>query len=203
MLTGESTPVAKRKEAAVFGGSINNEGSITVEVEKTGEGSYLSQMTALVRAAEESKSRTQNLANRAALGLTIISISVGLATILIWLVIAQSTFVYALSRMVTVMVITCPHALGLAIPLVVAVSTAISARNGLLIKDRDGFEQARNIQAILFDKTGTLTEGKFGITDIITLNVINNQDLLKYTASLEKNSASAPGGCGRGRNLSG
>lgn len=188
MLTGESTPVAKQEGAAVIGGSINGEGSITVEVQKTGEDSYLSQMTALVKAAQESKSRTQNLADRAAFGLTITSISVGVLTILIWLTVAHSTFVFALSLMVTVMVITCPHALGLAIPLVVSVSTALSAKRGLLIKNRDGFEQARNIQAIMFDKTGTLTQGKFGITDIISLNAMNDKEILKYTASLERNS---------------
>jgi Cu2+-exporting ATPase len=189
MLTGESTPVAKRAEAKVIGGSINGEGAITVEVEKTGKDSYLSQMTELVRQAQESKSRTQNLADRAALVLTITSISVGLLTLGIWLGVAHREFVFALSRMVTVMVITCPHALGLAIPLVVAVSTAVSAKSGLLIKNRDGFEQARKVQAILFDKTGTLTQGKFGVTDVIALNgKMDDKEILKYAASIESHS---------------
>lgn len=189
MLTGESTPVVKQKGAAVIGGSINGEGSITAEIQKTGKDSYLSQVTELVRKAQESKSRTQNLADRAAFWLTIISISVGTITLLAWLFIAHREFVFALSRMVTVMVITCPHALGLAIPLVVAVSTSISAKAGLLIKDRDGFEQARKVSAVLFDKTGTLTQGKFGVTDVITFNgEMNDKEILKYAASIETNS---------------
>jgi len=189
MLTGESAPVSKKEEATVIGGSVNGEGSITVEVQKTGADSYLSQMTELVRNAQESKSRTQNLADRAALWLTIIAISVGLITLFVWLGVAGREFVFALSRMVTVMVITCPHALGLAIPLVVSVSTSVSAKAGLLIKNRDGFEQARKIQAILFDKTGTLTKGEFGVTDIIALNGMMSEDeILKYAASVEARS---------------
>jgi Cu2+-exporting ATPase len=189
MLTGESTPVAKQPEAAVIGGSVNGEGAITVEVQKTGKDSYLAQMTELVRQAQESKSRTQNLANRAALGLTIIALSVGTITLFSWLFIAHREFVFALSRMVTVMVITCPHALGLAIPLVVAVSTAVSAKSGLLIKNRDGFEQARKVSAILFDKTGTLTRGEFGVTDVISFNKkMDEKDILKYAASIETHS---------------
>jgi Cu2+-exporting ATPase len=189
MLTGESTPVSKKAESTVIGGSVNGEGSITIEVQKTGKDSYLAQMTELVRQAQESKSRTQNLADRAALWLTIISISVGVITLFTWLFLAHREFVFALSRMVTVMVITCPHALGLAIPLVVAVSTSVSAKAGLLIKNRDGFEQARRIQAILFDKTGTLTKGEFGVTDVITLNgSMEDEEILKYAASLESHS---------------
>ncbi len=188
-LTGESTPVAKQAEARVIGGSVNGEGSMTVEVQKTGKDSYLSQITELARQAQESKSRTQTLADRAALWLTIISISVGLLTLGIWLGVAHREFVFALSRMVTVMVITCPHALGLAIPLVVSVSTSISARSGLLIKNRDGFEQARKVSAILFDKTGTLTQGKFGVSDVIALNSkMGEKEILKYAASLETHS---------------
>jgi Cu2+-exporting ATPase len=189
MLTGESTPVAKQAEAMVIGGSVNGEGSITVEVQKTGKDSYLAQMTELVRQAQESKSRTQGLADRAALWLTIIAISVGTITLFIWLFIAHREFVFALSRMVTVMVITCPHALGLAIPLVVSVSTSVSAKAGLLIKNRDGFEQARKVSAVLFDKTGTLTRGKFGVTDVIALNgKMDDKEILKYAASIETHS---------------
>jgi Cu2+-exporting ATPase len=189
MLTGESTPVAKQTGVTVIGGSINGEGSITVEVQRTSKDSYLSQITELVRQAQESKSRTQNLANSAALALTIIALSVGAVTLFVWLGIAHKEFVFALARMVTVMVIACPHALGLAIPLVVAVSTSLSAKNGLLIKNRDGFEQARRVSAILFDKTGTLTMGKFGVTDVIPLNgKMNEMEILKYAASLETHS---------------
>lgn len=189
MLTGESTPVSKKIGTHVIGGAINGEGSITVEVKKTGKDSYLSQMTELVREAQESKSKTQDLANRAALWLTIIAIFAGAATLFIWLAIAQRNFAFSLERTVTVMVITCPHALGLAIPLVVAVSTALSARNGLLIRNRAAFERARNIQAIIFDKTGTLTEGKFGVSDTIVFEEsIEKAELLKYAASVEARS---------------
>jgi len=186
MLTGESNPVLKQTGARVIGGSINGEGAITIEVQKTGEDSYLSQMIALVREAQESKSKTQDLANRAARWLTFIAIGAGVITVVLWLFVLNRDFAFALERMVTVMVITCPHALGLAVPLVVAVSTAISAKNGLLIRDRAAFERARNIQAILFDKTGTLTEGKFGVTDTVVLDSsMDEKELLKYAASLE------------------
>ncbi|NOR16173.1 cadmium-translocating P-type ATPase [candidate division WOR-3 bacterium] len=189
MLTGESKPVSKKAGAKVIGGSINGEGSITVEVKKTGKDSFLSQVIELVKEAQESKSKTQDLANRAALWLTIIALTVGSITLFIWLVVMNKDFAFALERTVTVMVITCPHALGLAVPLVVAVSTAISAKNGLLIRNRAAFERARNIQAIIFDKTGTLTQGKFGVTDTITFsNDIDEKLLLKYAASVEVHS---------------
>jgi Cu2+-exporting ATPase len=189
MLTGESKPVAKQAEAEVIGGSVNGEGSITVAVEKTGEESYLSQITSLVREAQESKSRSQNLADRAALWLTIIALSAGAITIILWLTLLNQDFAFSLERMVTVMVITCPHALGLAVPLVVAVSTAISARNGLIIRNRNNFERARKIQAILFDKTGTLTKGEFGVTDTVAFSQgMSESELLKYAASVEAHS---------------
>jgi Cu2+-exporting ATPase len=189
MLTGESVPVSKIKGAKVIGGSVNGEGSITAEVKKTGKDSYLSQVIELVRQAQESKSRTQDLANRAAVWLTIVALGGGAITIFVWLAIAQKDFAFALERTVTVMVIACPHALGLAVPLVVAVSTALSASNGLLIRDRVAFEKARNIQAIIFDKTGTLTEGKFGVTDSIIFDKdMNGEELLKYAASVEAHS---------------
>ena len=186
MLTGESKPVSKETGAKVIGGSINGEGSITIEVQKTGRDSYLSQVIKLVQEAQQSKSRTQDIANRAALWLTVIAITSGIITISVWLALLNRDFAFSLERMVTVLVISCPHALGLAVPLVVAVSTAISARNGLLIRDRSAFERARNIQAVLFDKTGTLTEGRFGITDIVSLNKsFSESELLKYAASVE------------------
>ena len=186
MLTGESKPVVKAVDDAVIGGSVNGEGSLTIAVEKTGKDSFLSQVIDLVRQAQESKSRTQNLADRAAFWLTIIALSAGAITMFIWLGIMQQDFVYALERTVTVMVITCPHALGLAIPLVVAVSTSISASNGLLIRNRAAFERARDIQAVIFDKTGTLTKGEFGVTDVIVLNgKLSEDDVLTYAASVE------------------
>jgi Cu2+-exporting ATPase len=189
MLTGESKPVNKTAGARVIGGSINGEGSVTVEVTKTGKDSFLSQVIDLVREAQASKSKTQDLANRAALWLTLIALAGGALTLIAWFGVMNKDFAFALERTVTVMVITCPHALGLAVPLVVAVSTAISAREGLLIRDRAAFERARNIQAIIFDKTGTLTEGRFGITDVLTFrHDIGEQDLLKYAGAVEARS---------------
>jgi Cu2+-exporting ATPase len=189
MLTGESKPVDKEAGSKVIGGSVNDEGSLTVEVQKTGKDSFLSQIIDLVEQAQQSKSRSQDLANRAAQWLTIIALSGGAVTLFIWLAIINKDFAFSLERTVTVMVITCPHALGLAVPLVVAVSTALSAKNGLLIRDRASFERGRNIQAIIFDKTGTLTKGEFGVTDTIIFSPgINEKELLTYAASVEAHS---------------
>jgi P-type Cu2+ transporter len=187
MLTGESKPVEKGERDPVIGGSVNGESAITIEITKTGGETYLAQVIEMVRRAQESRSRTQDLANRAALWLTVIAISVGTITLVAWLI-AGKSFTFAIERMVTVMVIACPHALGLAVPLVVAVSTAISARNGLLIRDRTAFERARDLEAIVFDKTGTLTEGRFGVTDVILLGERAEAELLKLAASLESQS---------------
>ncbi len=192
MLTGESGPVPKIKGAKVIGGSINGEGSLTVEIKRTGRESYLSQVIELVRQAQESKSRTQELSDRAALWLTLIAVGVGMLTLFAWLVPGGKGFAFALERMVTVMVIACPHALGLAVPLVVAISTSISARNGLLIRNRAAFERARKIQAIVFDKTGTLTEGRFGVTDILAFGEgVGEAAILRYAASVEARSEHA------------
>jgi Cu2+-exporting ATPase len=186
MLTGESKPAAKKPGDEVIGGSINGEGSIVVEVRKTGKDTYLSQVVELVKEAQESKSRTQDLANRAAFYLTIISLSVGAFTFAAWIFLGMD-IAFAVERAVTVMVIACPHALGLAVPLVVAVSTAIAARNGLLIRDRQAFERAKDIKAVVFDKTGTLTEGRFGVTDILTFGG-NEEEVIQTAASLEAKS---------------
>ena len=187
MLTGESQPVEKGEGDEVIGGAVNGEGAITIEVRRTGADTYLSQVIELVRKAQETRSRTQDLADRAALWLTLIAISGGTVTLVAWLG-AGREFSFALERMVTVMVITCPHALGLAVPLVVAVSTALSARNGLLIRDRSAFERARALDAVVFDKTGTLTEGRFGVTDIVPLDGRTEHDVLRLAASLESRS---------------
>lgn len=189
MITGESKPVSKGEGDDVIGGSINGEGSIKIEVEKIGDETFLSQIVKLVKEAQESKSKTQNLANRAAFWLTIIAITAGTLTMFVWLMFTGQNFNFALARTVTVMVIACPHALGLAVPLVVAVSTALSAKNGLLIRNRNAFEQARNIQAIIFDKTGTLTKGEFGVNETISFNnEYDEKEILKYAASLESES---------------
>jgi Cu2+-exporting ATPase len=189
MLTGESTPVAKAKGGKVIGGAINGEGSLTIEVKGTGKDSFLSQVIDLVKQAQESKSKTQNLADTAAMWLTLIALVSGAATFLLWLLFMDQELAFAIERAVTVMVITCPHALGLAVPLVVAVSTALAASNGLLIRNRGAFEGARKLQAVIFDKTGTLTEGRFGVTDTLLLaQDIDEETLRKYAASVDANS---------------
>ena len=189
MLTGESMPVSKEAGATVIGGAINGEGSLTMVVKKTGAESFLSQVIDLVREAQESKSKTQDLANRAAVWLTAVALGGGAVTMFVWYLVAGMDFAFALERTVTVMVIACPHALGLAVPLVVAVSTALAAGHGLLIRDRTAFEAARNLKAIIFDKTGTLTEGRFGVTDTLLFsNPISEAELLQYAAAVEAHS---------------
>ncbi|TFF89034.1 MAG: copper-translocating P-type ATPase [Promethearchaeota archaeon] len=187
MLTGESKPVPKSVDDEVIGGGINGEGSITVEVKKTGKETYLNQVVDMVSEAQKSRSKTQDLANRAAFWLTVISISTGIITFIAWILLIND-ITFALERTATVMVITCPHALGLAIPLVVARSTSLAATSGLLIRDRKSFEFAKNIEAIVFDKTGTLTKGEFGVTEIIKLSDFDRDDILQIAASLESNS---------------
>jgi P-type Cu2+ transporter len=193
MLTGESKPVTKRSGDGVIGGSINGEGSMVVEVRKIGSETYLAQVVELVRQAQESKSKAQDLADRAARMLTIISLSVGAITLVAWLMLGEGS-AFAMERAVTVMVISCPHALGLAVPLVVAVSTSLAAKSGLLIRDRQAFERAKDLEAVVFDKTGTLTEGRFGVTDIVSFSGMNETgetgetdetEILRLTASLE------------------
>ncbi|MEN1969635.1 heavy metal translocating P-type ATPase [Lentibacillus sp. N15] len=187
MLTGESVPVEKNNGDEVIGGSVNKEGSLTIQVEKTGEDSYLSQVISLVKEAQESKSRTQDITNRAAKWLFYVALASGFITLFIWLILGYP-FDVALERMVTVMVITCPHALGLAAPLVIAVSTSISAKHGLLIRNRTNFEGARNLNAVVFDKTGTLTKGEFGVTNIVPNEGYKEDEVLNWAASLEQNS---------------
>ena len=189
MLTGESKPLSKSIGDQAIGGSINGEGSVTIKIRKTGKESFLNQVINLVKEAQASKSKSQDFADRAAMYLTFIGIGAGIITLIVWLAILNESFAFAIERTVTVVVITCPHALGLAIPLVVAVSTAISARNGLLIRNRNSFERARKIKAIIFDKTGTLTEGKFGITDTLVFDDnLSESELIKYAASVETRS---------------
>ncbi|MCF7925349.1 MAG: heavy metal translocating P-type ATPase, partial [Candidatus Izimaplasma sp.] len=188
MLTGESVPVPKEKGDEVIGGSINQESTITLRVLKLGDDSYLNQVVKMVEEAQNSRSRTQDLANKAAKYLFYIALSAGIITFTVWAIITRDIG-YALERAVTVMVITCPHALGLAAPLVVARSTSIAAKSGLLIKDRAHFEQGRKINAIVFDKTGTLTEGKFEVTDIVAFSDFTETDLLTFAGSLESQSS--------------
>jgi Cu2+-exporting ATPase len=187
LLTGESGPVEKGEGDGVIGGAVNGESAITLKVTRTGADTYLSQVVELVRRAQETRSRTQDLANRAALWLTLIAIGGGVVTLSAWLVAGRSAG-FALERMVTVMVIACPHALGLAVPLVIAVSTALSARSGLLIRDRSAFERARELDAIVFDKTGTLTEGRFGVTDVVAAGGRSAAEVLRLAAAIESRS---------------
>nr|WP_246363954.1 heavy metal translocating P-type ATPase [Halobacillus locisalis] len=186
MLTGESMPVEKDVDDEVIGGSINKEGSLTIQVKKTGDDTYLSQVIELVQEAQGSKSRAQDFANRAAKWLFYLALGAGITTFIVWLALGYALDI-ALERMVTVMVITCPHALGLAAPLVVAVSTSLSAKQGLLIRNRTQFENARNIDAVIFDKTGTLTKGEFGVTNVIS-NKNEESEVLYWAASVEQNS---------------
>lgn len=160
MLTRESKPVMKEVNDKVIGGSINGNGAVKVKVVHTGKDSYLNKVITMVAEAQKSKSHMQNLSDRAAKWLTYIALAAGFGTLAVWLILGFP-FVFALERMVTVMVISCPHALGLAVPLVVAISTALSAQHGLLIRNRTAFEESRKISAIVFDKTGILTKGEF------------------------------------------
>jgi len=188
MLTGESEPVERGKDEEVIGGSVNGDSSIKIKIEKAGEDSYLSQVIEMVKESQAAKSKTQNFADRAAFWLTIIAITAGTVTFGSWFYITGD-LAFAIERMATVMVITCPHALGLAIPLVVAVSTTLSAKNGLLIRNRTAFENARKIDTVLFDKIGTLTEGEFGVETVETfVDDYNEQDILQKAASLEQES---------------
>ncbi len=187
MLTGESVPVYKSQGTQVIGGSINGENSVTLEIRKTGRDTYLSQVIDMVQQAQSSRSRSQNLADRAGAWLTYIAIGVGVLTLLGWLTLGAN-FEFSLERMVTVMVITCPHALGLAVPLVVAMSTSMGASKGLLIRNRAAFERSRDLDAVVFDKTGTLTEGHFGVRETVAFGDRDKTEVLRIAATLESQS---------------
>ncbi len=184
LITGESKPVHKQSDDKVIGGAVNGDGVLKTKIEKTGEETYLSQVIKLVRQAQESRSRTQDLANRAAAFLFYVAVAVGAITFIVWFFLGSTQF--ALTRTVTVLVIACPHALGLAIPLVVALSTSITAKSGILIRDRKAFEEIRNVNAVVFDKTGTLTMGQFGVSDVVSY--IPEDRLLSLTAAVEQDS---------------
>lgn len=188
MLTGESKPVKKQKESKVIAGAVNSNGSLTIKVESTGKDSYLNKVVTLVEDAQKVKSKTQNFADRAAKVLTFVALGGGVITLVVWLLLGFP-FVFALERMVTVMIISCPHALGLAVPLVVAISTSISAQNGLLIRNRTAFENARLITTIIFDKTGTLTQGSHELRQIKVLNRdFDENELLRLASGIEQHS---------------
>ena len=188
MLTGESKPVRKTKGDKVIAGSINGNGSIQVTISHAAKDSYLSQVVKLVEDAQKAKSKTQLLADLAAKWLTIIALAGGISTFLYWFFTGQALS-FAMERMVTVIVICCPHALGLAVPLVVAKSTALSAKHGLLIKNRTAFESARKITTVVFDKTGTLTLGKFEVSKIVSLKgQLTENEIIRLASALEQKS---------------
>ncbi|HET6558767.1 MAG TPA: copper-translocating P-type ATPase [Prolixibacteraceae bacterium] len=188
MLTGESKPVKKEKDSKVIGGAVNSNGSLTVKVESTGQDSYLNKVVKLVEDAQKVKSKTQNFADRAAKVLTFVALGGGVITLAVWLLVGFP-FVFALERMVTVMVISCPHALGLAVPLVVAISTSMAAQKGLLIRNRTAFENARLITTIIFDKTGTLTKGSHELQETMVLNhQYEKKEILRLAAGIEQHS---------------
>jgi Cu2+-exporting ATPase len=188
MLTGESKPVKKEMNSKVIGGAVNSNGSLTIKVLSTGKDSYLNKVVKLVEDAQKVKSKTQNFADRAAKVLTFVALGGGVITLVVWLILGYP-FVFALERMVTVMVISCPHALGLAVPLVVAISTSIAAQKGLLIRNRTAFENARLITTIIFDKTGTLTKGSHELQEVKVLNKnYTDKELLRLASGVEQHS---------------
>ncbi|NBG88832.1 copper-translocating P-type ATPase [Isachenkonia alkalipeptolytica] len=186
MITGESVPVDKGEGDEIVGGSINGDGVLKFTVSRVGDETFLSQVIKMVKEAQESKSRSQRLADIAAKWLFYIAVTAGVVTFTLWMVIGGDVE-FAIVRAVTVVIISCPHALGLATPLVTAVSTSIGAKKGLLVRDRGAFENARKINAIVFDKTGTLTEGQFGVTDIQEVGT-SKEELLSIAYSVELNS---------------
>ena len=185
-ITGESKPASKTTNDEVIAGTGNQDGSLTVKVTKIGQDTALAGIMRLVAEAQSSKSNVQILADKAAFYLTIIAIATSIATFIFWLIAKDASF--ALERSVTVLIIACPHALGLAIPLVVSISTALSAKNGLLVRKRLALEAARKLDWVLFDKTGTLTKGEHGVTDVWATKGYTEEDVLHLTASLEQNS---------------
>jgi Cu2+-exporting ATPase len=187
MLTGESRPVEKKEGDKVIAATINGNGSLRVEVTGTGDRTALAGITRLVAQAQSSRSRAQALADRAAFILTLVAIGSAIATLVVWLALG-ATPAFAIERVVTVLVIACPHALGLAIPLVIAISTTLGARNGLLVRDRRGLEEARNLDTIVFDKTGTLTRGEFRVVEIVTDETLSEAEALSLAAAVEGDS---------------
>jgi P-type Cu2+ transporter len=189
MITGESRPVEKKPADKVIAGTVNGTGSLRVEVTATGEHTALAGIMRLVGEAQRSRSRAQALADRAAFALTLIALGAAAVTLVTWLVLRPGDPAFAIERMVTVLVIACPHALGLAIPLVIAISTTLGVRSGLLVRDRRGLEEARNLTAVVFDKTGTLTKGEFGVVDIATVGgELEPNDALRFAAAVELDS---------------
>lgn len=188
MITGESQPVNKKVGDEVIGGTINNDGSLTLLVTKTGEETAISQIMELIREAQETKPQVQKLADRAAKYLTFVALTVGISTFLFWFFISPQGAIFAVTLAITVIVIACPHALGLAIPTVTTITTSLAAKNGILIRDMGAAEIARKLNYVVFDKTGTLTQGKFGVSEIISSQGVTEKELLGFSASVEQSS---------------
>jgi len=186
MLTGESRPVEKKPNDKVIAGTVNTAGSLRVEVTGTGDRTALAGIMRLVEQAQTSRSRAQALADRAALILTVVALSAGVVTLVAWLALRAASPAFAVERMVTVLVIACPHALGLAVPLVIAISTTLGARSGLLVRDRRGLEEARNLTTVVFDKTGTLTLGEHRIVDVATVDGLSAEEAMRLAAGVER-----------------
>lgn len=184
MVTGESKPVSKKTNDSVIAGTINGDGALKISVTNIGEKTFLAGVMRLVAEAQASKSRLQMLSDRAALYLTIIAVTGGIVTLVAWLV-AGAEISFAVARLVAVLVIACPHALGLAVPLVASISTTKAAQNGFLVKQRIALEAARTIDTVLFDKTGTLTKGEFGVIEIWNINGYTKNEVLGLAASLD------------------
>jgi Cu2+-exporting ATPase len=191
MITGESRPVEKREGDRVIAGTINGAGSLRIQVTAAGEKTALAGIMRLVEQAQRSRSRAQALADRAAFVLTLVALGAGVLTLLAWLMLRSSDPAFAIERFVTVLVIACPHALGLAIPLVIAISTTLAAQSGLLVRNRRGLEEARSLNIVAFDKTGTLTRGEFGVVEVATVDGVTPEEALGLAAAVEADSEHA------------
>lgn len=187
MITGESAPVAKKEKSEVIAGTVNGDSALKIKVTKIGEQTFLAGVMRLVEEAQASKSRLQILSDRAAFYLTVIAVISGILTFVAWLV-AQAGLAFAFERLVAVLVIACPHALGLAVPLVASISTTMAARRGFLVKQRIALEVARKIDIVIFDKTGTLTKGEYGVTDVWVEKAKNEDEVLGIAAAVDANS---------------
>jgi len=188
LITGESRPIPKKVGRTVIAGTVNGSGSLRVEVTGIGERTVVAGIMRLVEQAQASRSRAQALADRAAFILTLVALGAALITLIAWLALRPGNAAFAVERVVTVLVIACPHALGLAIPLVIAISTTLAAQSGLLVRNRRGLEEARNLNTVVFDKTGTLTKGEFGVVDIATADGLAPDDALRFAAAVEADS---------------
>src|SRR4051812_27606048 len=188
MLTGESRPVDKKAGDKLVAATVNMSGPLRVEVTATGDKTALGGIMRLVEQAQSSRSRAQAVADRAAFILTIVALATGIVTLVVWLLLLPGNPAFAVERMVTVLVIACPHALGLAVPLVIAISTTLGAHAGLLVRDRRGLEEARNLTSVVFDKTGTLTLGQHRVVDVETVTGLTSEEALRLGAAVEMDS---------------